>query len=196
MPNIQELYRVGVRVYFKDLPGLDLAAAVPVFHRWIQNSSVPGLLIDVADYRHVEHGPGVLLIAHEGNYGFSVSGAQPGLEYYQKRPGGLDIASRWQIACRNALQGARLLCEEADIGTRLEVDSSHLRLFSRDRLLAPNTRSTGDALRPAVEGVLGKLYADSPYSLEPQQRHTDLFAVEVSGGPSVDTAVLIASVAQ
>ena len=39
-----------------------------VFHQWIRDSVCPEMLIDVADYRHVPAGPGVMLIGHEANY--------------------------------------------------------------------------------------------------------------------------------
>ena len=57
---------VNVKVFAK--APVDLAAAIPVFHRWIQEGACEELLIDVADYRHVPAGPGVVLIGHEANY--------------------------------------------------------------------------------------------------------------------------------
>ena len=44
----------------------ELADAVAVFHQWIRDGVCPEMLIDVADYRHVPAGPGVLLIGHRG----------------------------------------------------------------------------------------------------------------------------------
>jgi len=195
VPEQQELYRLGVKCYFKRAPGLDLAAAVKLFHAWIQNACLPGLLIDVADYRHVESGPGVLIIAYEGNYGLSVSGSRPVFEYYQKRPGGLNLEARWLLACRNALQGAQQLCEETGLGVGLELDSSRLCLFTHDRLLAPNSSATAEALKPVIGSLLGKLYAGAPYSVRLQDAASDPFALHVRDAPVMNAAVLLASIA-
>ena len=46
-----------VNVKFPSAGSIDLTQAIPVFHRWIQEQALPGLLIDVADYRHVPEGP-------------------------------------------------------------------------------------------------------------------------------------------
>ena len=48
--------------------GVELEEFIPVFHDWIQTQQLAELLIDVADYRHVPHGPGVVLVAHDAHY--------------------------------------------------------------------------------------------------------------------------------
>jgi rhodanese-related sulfurtransferase len=55
-------------------PPASLDPAIPVFHRFIQRGQVEGLVIDVADYRHVPQGPGVLLIGLDVDYGISGEG--------------------------------------------------------------------------------------------------------------------------
>ena len=59
---------VQVKIFAREPAAIDLADAIPVFHRWIQEQVSEELLVDVADYRHVPDGPGVMLIAHEANY--------------------------------------------------------------------------------------------------------------------------------
>ena len=52
----------------------DLEPAIDVFHRFIQQGLVEGLILDVADYRHVQHGPGVMLVGHDVDYGINHAG--------------------------------------------------------------------------------------------------------------------------
>ena len=66
--TIEDLQRIVVKFHLDDGSPVELDKVIPVFHRWIQTGAVEGLLIDVADYSHVPQGPGVMLIAHEGNY--------------------------------------------------------------------------------------------------------------------------------
>src|SRR4030095_5221476 len=66
---IEALQRIGVKLFAADGSSVQPREFVPIFHRWIQTQAVANhLLIDVADYAHVPDGPGVLLVAHEGNF--------------------------------------------------------------------------------------------------------------------------------
>jgi len=75
------LHRISVKYFVTDPTVVNLDEIVPVFHRWIQNQSVEGFLIDVADYKHVCQGPGVVLIGHEADYALDMTGGRPGLLY-------------------------------------------------------------------------------------------------------------------
>ncbi len=50
-----------------------LDEVVPLFHKWVRSTVFEDVLVDVADYRHVSSGPGVILIGHECNYQLRVS---------------------------------------------------------------------------------------------------------------------------
>ena len=57
-----ELQHINVKIYVEgDLP-VDPAEFITVFHQWVKDKVLDELLIDVADYRHVPAGPGVLLV--------------------------------------------------------------------------------------------------------------------------------------
>ena len=43
-----------------------------VFHAWIQKGAVEGLLLDVADYQHIQDGPGMILIGDQVDYAFDL----------------------------------------------------------------------------------------------------------------------------
>ena len=79
------LQRIQVKYFVKNPDVVDLPAIVPIFHTWIQKASLEGLLIDVADYKHVHEGPGIVLIGHEGDYAMDMGSGRPGLLYIRKR---------------------------------------------------------------------------------------------------------------
>jgi hypothetical protein len=55
-------HRITLKYFVTDPTAVHLHAMIPLFHCWIQQSKVPGMLIDVADYSHMVDGPGVMLI--------------------------------------------------------------------------------------------------------------------------------------
>jgi hypothetical protein len=63
------LQKVGVKFFVEKGADIPLSSFIPVFHRWIQDDKLEGMLVDVTEYTHVHQGPGVVLIAHEDNYG-------------------------------------------------------------------------------------------------------------------------------
>jgi len=60
-PDVANLQRIALKIFLDDESLLEPGDVIPVFHRWIQTQAVDGLLIDVADYSHVHHGPGVVV---------------------------------------------------------------------------------------------------------------------------------------
>src|SRR3989442_6323570 len=79
---------VRVKIFAREPVSIDLGDAIPIFHRWIQDRVCPEMLIDVADYRHVPNGPGVMLIGHEANYSLDNTKDRLGLPYSRKQAGG------------------------------------------------------------------------------------------------------------
>lgn len=129
---------------------LDLEAFIPIFHRWVREQLGEGLLIDVADYRHVHAGPGVVLVGHDGNYSVDMAGNRPGLRYVRKTPveGGLRGALDQGLRALNAAR--RRLEAEPVFASRLRFDIRTLEIRVNDRLLAPNLPETFDALKPGL----------------------------------------------
>ena len=147
------------KLYAQDAAAIDLADAIPVFHRWIRNHTVEGLLIDVADYRHVPDGPGIILIGHEADYFLDRAEGPLGLLYSRKRMAEGSNADRIKTGLRTALQACLALEREPEFADRgLAFAGDRLRFIVNDRLAAPNDDETLLRLRPDVERVLKAIF--------------------------------------
>jgi hypothetical protein len=143
--------RFSVKYFVEGDPGFDLAALTPIFHRWIQQHSVEGLLIDVADYKHVFQGPGIVLIGHEADYAFDLKDGRPGLRYVRKQPAAESFAESLQLALRLALAAVRQLESEPELNG-VRFNTAEPELIFLDRLQIPNTPAS-------FERVLGDIQA-------------------------------------
>jgi hypothetical protein len=190
-----DLQKLGFKFFAQDAAGLDLLKLIPVFHRWIQNTALDDVLIDVADYSHVWAGPGVLLIAHEGNYGLDEAGDRRGVVYYSKQSLPGDLAQRLTAACRKSLQAARLLEQEEEFKDSLKLSGNELQFFANDRLLAPNTDDTFAQLEPPLRALLDKLFAGAPYTLERETDPRERFTVNVRAQEPVAVETLLSRLA-
>ena len=139
-------HRINAKLFVTKETAVSLPAIVPVFHRWIQTQAVPGLLIDVADYKHVEDGPGILIVGHEGDYALDQENGRSGLLYTRKREWPTaDFKDRLHLVIGLAVQAAQLLA--ADESLNLDFRTTEIQLAFSDRLNAPNTPATLAALQ-------------------------------------------------
>ena len=150
-----ELQHVNVKIYVEGDLTVDPARFIKVFHEWIQEDALDEMLIDVADYRHVPAGPGVLLIAHEADYSMDNTDNRWGLRYNRKSMLEGDNENRFRQALRSAANACRLLeARLADESVPLKFSRHEFELFINDRALAPNSPETFAACRPELEAFL------------------------------------------
>jgi hypothetical protein len=184
-----DLQHLTVKI-FAAQSGIDLGDAIAVFQRWIQDSVSGELLIDVADYRHVPGGPGVLLVAHEADY--SLDGR--GLTYRRKAVVEGGNQDKLLQAFFAALEACRRL--EEDFAGKLKFDAGHCEVTVNDRLLAPNTEATWQALLPDFLHFLDGLFGRGAYRIERTGEARERFRVSIESSSFVPVACLLEQVAQ
>jgi hypothetical protein len=150
-----ELHRLGIKFFAADPPSIHLEDFIPVFHGWIQRQALEGhLMIDVHDYSHMQNGPGILLVAHEGNLSIDMSDGRPGLYYYRKTPTALSAVSHIATVFKTGLDACRLLEKDA----KLQFKMDELLVIANDRLEAPNTEEAFAELQPVLQGALREVF--------------------------------------
>lgn len=167
--NIQH---INIKFYLENPETINLADYAAVFNTWIQNHRLEELLIDVADYLHVHHGPGIMLIGHEADYSLDNRVGRLGLLYNRKAQ--LDGTTQEKLAqaVRAVLTVAQILEKE----NGLTFNTREVQVIVNDRLLVPNTAETFEALEPDLRAFFSRLYDDAEYTLshnaEPRERFT------------------------
>jgi hypothetical protein len=119
------------------------------------------LLIDVHDYSHIRQGPGILLVAHEGNFSMDSAGGRLGLLYFRKQPGPGAGEERLSAVVETALEACRRLEEEPSLKGRIRFVPGELLAIANDRLNAPNDDEGFSKLRPVLESALRQTLAKS-----------------------------------
>lgn len=186
-----DLHKFGIKFFAQGAERLDILKLIPIYHRWIQQSALEDLLIDVADYSHVPSGPGVMLIAHEGNYALDETGHERGVVYYSKHKLSGDLSERFAQVAHRALKAADLMSADADLEGALQVPGNRLQFFANDRLVAPNTDAAYAELEPAFKAFLERLYAGAPYKLERETDSKERLSVRVSTEREVPLRTLL-----
>jgi len=184
-----DLHKFGIKFLATDAQGIDILKLIPIYHRWIQDKALDDLLIDVADYSHVPAGPGVMLIAHEGNYALDETGHERGIVYYSKQKLTGALPERFALVAYKALTATRLMSSDADLEGALRVSGTEMQFFANDRLAAPNTDEAYEEIEPEFKRFLDRLYDGAPYTLsrEKDPRERLSFRVRVNANVNVDT---------
>jgi hypothetical protein len=173
-----DVQHFNVKVFATPDSSVNWPDLIPVFHRWIQERSVPESLIDVADYAHVPAGPGVVLVAHEAIYSLDNRANKLGLLYNRRTVLEGSSEDKLRQACRAAASAASLLEREPELRGKLRFDASKLEVFVNDRMLAPNTEQTFQRLSTAIE-TIAEEQLGGPVELKWDSNPRGLFRVSV-----------------
>jgi len=174
------LQHLNVKLWLKHQQNLDLDPVIPVFHSWIQQQQ-PGddLLLDVADYRHVYGGPGIILIGHEADYSIDNADNRCGVRYNRKT----SVEGDNQQKLTQAVQAGLFKCERLQEDTRLKgnfsFNGTDIEITVNDRLLAPNREATRAALAPDFQAFSGVLFGGSEYLLSANEDSRRLLTISL-----------------
>jgi hypothetical protein len=150
-----ELSRFGLKLFLTDPAAMPEKNFVPIFHSWIQKQAVEKhQLVDVHDYSHIHHGPGILLVGHEGNFSTEMGEGIPGLVYFRKQPAG-SFEETLRASLKVILQAAALIEAEPGLEGRVRLRRDEFLFISNDRLLAPNNTASFEAIKPVLAKVFG-----------------------------------------
>ena len=101
--------RITLKIYLDDPEIVQPDDFTAVFHAWIQKGAVEGLLLDVADYQHIQDGPGMILIGDQVDYAFDLGRGGSGLLVRRKFRGTDTVSLQSQVQDTLAL-ALRLPC--------------------------------------------------------------------------------------
>ena len=151
--------------FFAKSAAFDHEAIVPVFQRFIREHAFDELMIDVADYKHVKNGPGIVLVGDANDYYLDEGEGRPGLLFSRKRHGaGPDGRLREGLA--RALRACKLLEEAPELGGKLTFVSDEILVRLPDRLRAPNDDASFAEASKELSTLLDKLYGSGAFAIE------------------------------
>ena len=164
MPEIQH---PNIKIYLSN-PELikRLEDLIAVFHRWIQTSALPELLIDVANYAHVPAGPGVLLIGHDSFYSLE-DGPEESLGLLYNRRSRMEGTNKERLitALKAILYARDLLEKEESWQKKLRFSRDKYRFILNDRYFAPNNNETFSSLQGDIQAAFSEVLGHSNFEL-------------------------------
>ncbi len=170
--------RFGVKFFARKDETIDDTVFIDVFQEWIRLQKLPGILLDVADYRHVPDGPGVMLITHHVNFALDTDNGAFGVLAQRKHGNGdAPLAEKIATLARETLAFAALLEADPRVAGKIAVERGQFHFFSNDRLALPNTDAAFEQLRPILADAGTQIFPDATVTItrlpnDPRERLT------------------------
>ena len=181
-------HKIAVKFYMDK--GQDVAPAVwfKTFNKWISANEGPDVLIDVADYSHVKNGPVTLLVGHEYDISIDDADGKRGVLFSRKRSGEGTFAEHLSSVVKQACEAGRRVETDGDVGDQVAFRGNEVCIILNDRLNAPNSEETLQAIQADLDALLAKLYdgADVSVSRRDDAKARLTLDVQAKGDWSVD----------
>lgn len=189
-----DLQKINVKFFARDAAQPPLGDFIPVFHSWIQQTD--GAYYDVADYTHVDGGPGVLLIAHQANISIDEQDGRRGLLFNQKRPSTGSNREKLRDTLNEALRYCLKLEREPSLHGKVEFRGDEAAILINDRLLAPNTEETLEELRDDLQAIGALLFGSTEFGLHRDGHPEHRFSVRFESREPLRVRELLANLAR
>jgi hypothetical protein len=151
--------RIAAKFFATDANAdVDFDAFIGVFHEFVREKSVEGVLIDVADYGHVPEGPGVVLIGHDVDYSIDLNEGRAGLLTVGKRLEGGTVAEHLDDTVRKCLLAVKAVQANGSSGTSFSTAAVKVQVV--DRLAAPNSDDGFAACKGEFEALATRVFGD------------------------------------
>ena len=159
-----DLQKLNVKVFIERSEGIALTDFIDIFHGWIQ--ATDGVYHDVADYSHMQGGPGIVLIANDANVSIDETENRRGLLFNQKSRMSGTNQEKLRTVFEAALENCRKLEAEPGLRGNLRFATGETLISVNDRLLAANSPDFFDAIRSEVDAFAKRLFGDGAVALD------------------------------
>jgi hypothetical protein len=185
-----ELQKLNVKLFVEPSGPVPLTDFIEIFHSWIQ--ATDGIYHDVADYSHMDAGPGIVLIANDANISIDESDNRRGLLYSRKRALSGSNQERLHSVLRSALEAFRKLEGEPKLKGRFRLLGNEAVIAINDRLTWPNTDESFAEVAAEIQ-LLGKaLFSDAEITLEHEAEKRKRLSVRIKASRSFGINELLA----
>ena len=158
-----DLQKINVKFFAAEPNKVPLTDFIDIFHGWIQ--ATDGVYHDVADYSHMQAGPGIVLVADDANVSIDETGNRRGLLYSQKGKLSGSNIEKLSTVLRSALENCQRLEQDPALRGKLRFVGNQVEILVNDRLVAPNTRDAFEEIKPEIDFLARRLYSTTNFTL-------------------------------
>jgi hypothetical protein len=172
-----DLQKLNVKWFVEAPNAVPLADFIEIFHSWIQ--ATDGDYHDVADYSHMQAGPGVVLVANDANVSIDETDNRRGLLYSRKSALSGSNQERLRAVARSSLENFRKLEREPKLNGRWNLLGNETVISVNDRLKWPNSDESFAEITAEIKLLAATLFPDAEIALEREADQRKRFAIRI-----------------
>ena len=185
-----EISRLSFKVFMDQGEDVTTETWFEVFNTWIHEPD-NDILVDVADYTHVENGPQTILVGHRANYAIDTADGRFGFLYGRKRDLGGDLAESLQDVISTALRACKRLNEDSRLDGQVSFNGGSVQIIVNDRLGAANEAESLEDLKAALTPILERLYGGAVYEVSRDEGKGRRLSVDVQAKGKFEPSQLL-----
>ncbi len=186
-----ELQKLSVKFFIEQPDDVPLTKFIDVFHSWIQ--ATDGVYHDVADYSHMQAGPGIVLVADNANVSIDEAENRRGLLFSQKRRLSGSNPEKLRSVVAAALEICRKLEAEPALRGKLRFSANEAVIWVNDRLAGANTEVSFQELKSEVDPFAKQLYGNAEISFDRDRDPRKRLHVRIKTSARLDVNALLRS---
>jgi len=179
-----DLQKLNVKLFVEQPNSVPLTDFIEIFHSWIQ--ATDGVYHDVADYSHMQAGPGIVLVASAAHVSIDESGNRRGLVFSQKARLTGSNQEKLRAVLRAALENCRKLEAEPALRGKLRFAVNEAVISLNDRSLGANSEESFEEIKGDVESVARQLFGGAAVSVDRDSESRQRLNVHVKTPASID----------
>jgi hypothetical protein len=177
-----DLQKLNVKWFVEAPNAVPLADFIEIFHGWIQ--ATDGVYHDVADYSHMQAGPGVVLVANDANVSIDEMDNRRGLLYSRKSALSGSNQDRLRSVARSSLENFRKLEREPKLNGSFNLLGNETVIAVNDRLKWPNGDESFAEIAAEIELLARTLFFDAEIALEREADPRKRLAIRIRASRS------------
>jgi hypothetical protein len=179
-----ELQKLNVKFFVEPPDTVPLIDFINIFHGWIQATN--GDYHDVADYSHMQAGPGIVLIANDANVSIDETENRRGLLFSQKSRLEGSNQEKLRKVFRAALENCRKLEDEPALRGKLRFRLNEAAISVNDRLISSNSEVAFNEIHSDIAAIAKELFGAAEFSLERNSDSRQRLNVRLKASVAVD----------
>ncbi|MSP37602.1 MAG: hypothetical protein EXR70_03835 [Deltaproteobacteria bacterium] len=186
-----ELQKMNVKLFVEQPDRIALTDFIDIFHGWIQ--ATDGVYHDVADYSHMQAGPGIVLVANDSHVSIDESGNRRGLVFAQKAQLAGSKQAKLRAVLRGALENCRKLEAEPALRGKLRFAANEAVISLNDRRRGENSQAAFDAIKGDVQVVASQLFGGAAVNVARDDDSRQRLNVHIKTAAALDLSKALAN---
>ncbi|MGK5093049.1 hypothetical protein WDW89_13660 [Deltaproteobacteria bacterium TL4] len=179
---MKDLQRINIKVLTPTPEGFKAEPFLKILNHWNETEEE---WLDIADYLHLQDGPGVVLLGPKRFVSFDRTEGADGILYCQRNGLEGSLKARFVEVLNNGILFAKKMRGEEACPSDVSTETTQLIITINDRKQAPHSEQTARQLGSVIQEALKEVLDGTDVQMSPLADPKELFGYQVKLSPAL-----------